>query len=390
MKLEKQEEVGKFVEELKEIIDLAKCWNISDNVISNEIKSVLKCNCDSGTCTAKLLSSLELENSLSGNATGLDIEKPNTDSQFKWKSSFLKIVSVHKLLWGCFVSVFKLLFTALILYFIISCHNPMQKFVMRHSQTLIYPVMRSVRLLTLPMIKRYSSLTEWHEEECLVKNPLYSEPPLDCWPCEDVRTLVDLTGLYNYSKAYCYNERPFLVRDFMTEVVTFDALKDIYKSNQEAILRGTAKFSSNIGHVENIDSLLNASLSEADSSRLHVSWKLNRVSAARVLRQVFHRPYFVPNNSEVALQRFIFIDGPEASPYFLPYTDFANVWLAQGHGYRVIVLEPSHPCKLNCTTVSILLRPLDVLYYNWQYWKIRSLPARLSEDFSITYMGSFY
>lgn len=53
---------------------------------------------------------------------------------------------------------------------------------------------------------------DWHEEECLVKNPFYYELPLDCWPCEDIRTLVDLTGFRNFSDDYVYNEKPFIVR----------------------------------------------------------------------------------------------------------------------------------------------------------------------------------
>lgn len=56
------------------------------------------------------------------------------------------------------------------------------------------------------------SFPDWHEEECLVKNPFYYELPLDCWPCEDVRTLVDLTGFRNFSDDYVYNEKPFIVR----------------------------------------------------------------------------------------------------------------------------------------------------------------------------------
>lgn len=56
------------------------------------------------------------------------------------------------------------------------------------------------------------SFLDWHEEECLVKNPFYYELPLDCWPCEDVRTLVDLTGFRNFSDDYVYNEKPFIVR----------------------------------------------------------------------------------------------------------------------------------------------------------------------------------
>jgi hypothetical protein len=49
-----------------------------------------------------------------------------------------------------------------------------------------------------------------------------------------------------------------------------------------------------------------------DSSR-----KITRSDSARVLRQVFHRPTFVPGHTEVAIQRFLFMDSPQAPAYSL-------------------------------------------------------------------------
>ncbi|CAL1269691.1 unnamed protein product [Larinioides sclopetarius] len=259
---------------------------------------------------------------------------------------------------------------------------------MRNCQNFIYPTMRSLRLWTLPILRKYEFLSDWHEEECLLKNPFYYELPLDCWPCEDIRTLVDLTGFPNYSSNYVFNEQPFIVRDSLQRIVSFKDLKTLYKDYNLALDQGTARF---LCSEKDFCSPRDV-FSEKSASRnsFQVMWKINRVAAARVVRKIFPRPYFIPNNSEVALERYLYLSGAEAPQFFLPLTDFANVWVAQGQGYRLIVLDPSVPCLSNCSTVSVLLRPRDVLYYNWQFWRPRSRPANFSEDISITYVGSFY
>ncbi|KAG8188987.1 hypothetical protein JTE90_010075 [Oedothorax gibbosus] len=248
--------------------------------------------------------------------------------------------------------------------------------------------MRSLRVWTLPVLRNYEFLSDWHEEECLMKNPFYYELPLDCWPCEDVRTLVDLSGYANYSNYYVLTEQPFIVRDSLQNIVTFRDLKILYKDYNIALDRGTAKFScSEKDFCSPKDVFAKSSPSK---HTFQVMWKINRVAAAHVVRKIFPRPYFIPNNSEVALERFLYLSGSEAPQYFLPLTEFANVYVVQGQGYRLIVLDPSVSCTSNCSTVSVLLRPRDVLYYNWQFWRPRSRPANFSQEMSVTFVGSFY
>ncbi|XP_015913281.1 uncharacterized protein [Parasteatoda tepidariorum] len=279
-------------------------------------------------------------------------------------------------------------FIAIFLYLFIISHNSVQKFVMRNCQNLIYPTMRTLRIWTLPILRNYEFLSDWHEEECLVRNPFYYELPLDCWPCENIRTLVDLSGFTNYSHDYVLNEQPFIVRDSLQENVSFQDLQKLYYKYDKLLDRGTAKFRCS----EKDFCLPNDVFTKKPPAinTFHVMWKINRVAAARVIRKIFPRPYFIPNNSEVALERYLYLSGSEAPQFFLPLTDFANVWVAQGQGYRLIVLDPSEPCISNCSAVSVLLRPRDVLYYNWQFWRPRSRPANLCEEMSITFVGSFY
>lgn len=60
--------------------------------------------------------------------------------------SFLKCVL-------CLVLVLSLI------YCVIACHNPTQKFLTRYIQGFIYPFMKHLRIVTIPLINKYPSLT---------------------------------------------------------------------------------------------------------------------------------------------------------------------------------------------------------------------------------------
>lgn len=48
---------------------------------------------------------------------------------------------------------------------------------------------------------------------------------------------------------------------------------------------------------------------------------------------------------------------------FQPLTDFANVWVSQGSGARLLSLSPSPHCVTRCHPVSVLMQPGDLREY---------------------------
>lgn len=94
--------------------------------------------------------------------------------------------------------------------------------------------------------------------------------------------------------------------------------------------------------------------------------------------------------THAALQKFIFIDGPNAEQYRLPATDFPNVWLVQAHGSRTVRLEPSPECERSCSTLMLTLHAKQVLYFNWQFYRLRSLPFKKANGLSVSFISSFY
>ncbi|XP_037569968.1 uncharacterized protein LOC119450544 [Dermacentor silvarum] len=256
----------------------------------------------------------------------------------------------------------------------------------------MYPGLRTARLLALPLLSQFPSLAYYHDRKCLVHNPFFN--PMnesECWPCENFKAIVDLTGHSEIAVNYVWSLVPFVVKDALKHNISGEHMHQFLKAHHELTDDTSAKFYSTLHGVEEPRHLLDwRKWQQVDDRYFHISWELASPPAARILRQVFHRPYFVQNVSEVSLQRFLLFDGPDAPSYYLPETDFSSSWLVQVEGNRLVVLEPSELCIRDCRQVSVLLKPNDVLYFSSTISKARLIPVHVGDLPSITYLGSFY
>lgn len=308
------------------------------------------------------------------------------DLQKSHKHKFFRLLTA---IFKCLIGILTLF---VILYTIISCHDSTQNYITRSIQDLIYPFMRFFRIWTLFLHYKFPHLHEWHEEECLIRNPFYQNPDLSCWPCENVNTVIDVTGFRNFSEVYYHNGTPFIVKDASNTEISFTTLQILYSTNKESLLSGTTSFYTNIAGIDSPKQLFDCTRDQRSDVRMQnkfVLWRFGRVGAARVLRTTFPRPYFIPNKTEVALERFLILSGPNSGYLNLPLTDFANVWLTQGYGISVVTLESSPPCKSICKSVSVHLHPQETLFYNWQFWRPKISTLNQSQ-ISVLYVGSFY
>jgi len=241
----------------------------------------------------------------------------------------------------------------------------------------------------LPVVRQFSILTDFYEESCLLSNPFYAMDNLECWPCESARHVIDLTGFSNFSSAYHHSGIPFIVKDAMKTEVGFDNLRTIYAENPELLEK--VFLDSNVHGIRTFNELFERHRRSSAPNDLHVKWKINRVTVARLLRKYFPKPYFIPVTTEVSVQHYLFIDEVRSKTYSLPLTEFANVFLAQASGSRYVVLIPTKNCHHRCKVISTVLQPKDVLFYNWLFWRPVSVHVESSSsNISITYVGSFY
>lgn len=120
-------------------------------------------------------------------------------------------------------SICYIIFISFVIYTILYHHQPTLSLVMRNVQGFIYPGLKILRLISVPIISAYPSLsgkyswiileyniyntnakfinyfTELYDESCLVQNPYFIVPDMDCYPCENVYSVIDLTGFTNIS-----------------------------------------------------------------------------------------------------------------------------------------------------------------------------------------------
>ncbi|CAG9858370.1 unnamed protein product [Phyllotreta striolata] len=324
------------------------------------------------------LSSNEIENLFKQSFTELRNELDNSRN----------VSESNKTLRSCtnFRNLFVLLTIFLIfIYVLLNVHQPTSSIVLRNVQGLTYPTLKLVRFLSVPIIKLFPRLTDLYDETCLIENPYFYVSDMECWPCENVFTVLNLTKVEKSLLKSGYGT-PFITKSNQ-QLVTLETMRELYEQNKYLLNSETKRLESTNSSYTTLESLFENN--ESFPSNTHISWRVTKMATARVVRQVFPKPFFLPDRSGQSVERFVIIDGPEADPYALPSTECSYVFAIQGSGERSIVLKPSKECSNNCRTISVVLKPSYILWYNWWYWRPISLPSTNSSEPSVTYINSY-
>nr|XP_023017276.1 uncharacterized protein LOC111506443 [Leptinotarsa decemlineata] len=234
------------------------------------------------------------------------------------------------------------------------------------------------------MFKSITFISDLYDESCLIENPYFYVADMECWPCENVNTVLNITevedGLLKSGSG-----TPFMIKTDQQKV-TLQILQKMYEKNMEVMESEARRVKSSNSSISSLKDLF--SNSELPS-KTHISWRITKMKPARLIRQIFRKPSFLPDRSGQSVERFLMFDGNEAEPYELPNTECSYVFLIQASGERSIILKPSRECASKCRTVSVSLKPSYVLWYNWWYWRPISLPTKNSSEPSITYINSY-
>ncbi|XP_026283555.1 uncharacterized protein LOC113209985 [Frankliniella occidentalis] len=284
------------------------------------------------------------------------------------------------------------LFSVLIMYIVLQ-HKPTQYFIQSKLQDFIYPGMKVLRKLSLPIISLFPSLTNFYDESCLVVNPFFRVPDMPC-PCEDVKAILNLTG-EDIKREQYHSGVPFMVK-VDKEEISFENLKVLYGNHNTVFDRDASYLiissPSNQGVKSTPASLFTLEWDTNDKtwSSTHVQWRCNRMEPTRLLRSHFGVPEKEPSYAAgVTIEKLVMMDGPRAPSYHLPTTDGTTVFIQQSSGSRVIVLNPANECKEKCSTVSVELPPGHILWFSWWYWRASSLPSPATSSVSVSYVGSY-
>ncbi|XP_022899972.2 uncharacterized protein [Onthophagus taurus] len=339
-----EEKLGKYVKEVENIRRKAQELSLNDEEINGLFKE----------CFAQL------------------------KSPKKEKSKLKKIV------WNFLKVFFLFIIIILILYVIINVHQPTTSIVLRNVQGLIYPGLSLIRFLMVPIIKKYPSLTKLYDESCLVENPYFYLNDMECWPCQNVYSVIDLTDSNNHSMYH--SGIPYIIKTNQS-LITYEKLMETYLNNKEIFDKDADRIKSSNNSLTQIKDLVEFNLKE--SSETHISWRINRMTPIQLIRKLFPRPYIISEWSGQSMERYVMINGPKSFPYQLPNFECSYVFVIQGFGEQTIILKPTQECFGECRTISVILKPSYVLWYNWWYWRPISLPTRNATGISISYINSY-
>ncbi|KAJ8919302.1 hypothetical protein NQ315_003886 [Exocentrus adspersus] len=311
-----------------------------------------------------------------------DIKKSNSSKQIN-KQTKTKAQQIFRTVIYIF---FLLTLIAIFIYILLNVHQPTSSIVLRNVQGLTYPTLKIVRFLSVPIIKMFPSLTDLYDETCLLENPYFYVADMECWPCEGVHTVLDISGIDKSS--FTSGGTPFIMKMDLKKV-PFKTLQQLYNENQEVFNTEMWRVKSTNSSIRNLQDLFRYDMADSAFSATHTSWRINKMVTARIIRKIFPRPPFISERSGQSVERYVMVDGAKAEPYVFPNTECSYIFVIQGSGERTVVLKPSVECSQKCRTVSVILRPSYVLWYNWWYWRPISLPSENSSGPSISYINSY-
>ncbi|XP_078588099.1 uncharacterized protein LOC144869086 [Branchiostoma floridae x Branchiostoma japonicum] len=270
-------------------------------------------------------------------------------------------------------------------------HDPTARLLSKHTQAWAYPILRTTRILTLPLTKWFN-LQAFYEKECLVPNFLKPDEQPNCLRYKKVKGVPSIRRAKNFTNAYYGTARPVIIKDAQEKEVDFSVLQSVYKQHKASLDSGVYDFQSSNPHIQTLADVFSIQTPEDMPDNTSIMWMSRKVVAGSVIRKLFPRPYIIEPESEVGLAKYIFIDAPGApvrnAAKDMGNPDYPNTWLTQGAGTREVWLKPVADCAQKQDEIIVILYPRDVLYYNQYYWQPEF--HHHGDNISITFSGSFF
>ncbi|XP_011298259.1 uncharacterized protein [Fopius arisanus] len=234
-------------------------------------------------------------------------------------------------------------------------------------------------------------------QKCLVGTPNVFQrifrPAEDCSVCQDVQQVEKLADveLEVFEERYAYSGRPVVITDATNDwsamkVFSFAFFKSLYE-DQDA----NCQFFPYKTGFHNLREVFNMTEDRATlrpgSQPWYVGWSNCDENIGTVLRQHYHRPYFLPPLAESEKTDWIFMGSSGyGAPMHVDDVEHAS-WQAQIQGSKLWILEPPRECHYTCTRVEVIVNPGEIIILDTNRWYHQT--RIISEELSIT-IGAEY
>ncbi|XP_019641127.1 PREDICTED: uncharacterized protein LOC109482740 [Branchiostoma belcheri] len=245
--------------------------------------------------------------------------------------------------------------------------------------------------LALMKVLPYWDWTYLYNEECLINNPYYVQPPHltqeDCEVCLEISGVKRMKNVdhADISDLLLDNE-PFVVTDAQldwTELnqITFHDFLKLFSTQEAFKTSGVCDFHSEDKTMtpRHPSVLPTATQGKADWYAL---WKNCEREGVRLMRKFYGtRPYFLPPMVESHESNWVFVSEGQIIKHFvpLPFEEHSVVWLAQVKGSVLYRLEPDSICEATCKHIDVTLKPGDTLVVPQNLWAVQLKNVKDSE-----------
>ncbi|PIK33724.1 hypothetical protein BSL78_29462 [Apostichopus japonicus] len=256
-----------------------------------------------------------------------------------WRRSFCKLSLGFT---TCFVAFF-------VAMSILMAYKPTEYYISHYGENLAYPLLRGIRLLTLPLSTRFD-LTSLYYEECLVENPFFKSYH-DCSRiCGGIRQFpVAHRTDFNDVGSDISDGHLHLV--LLKKAVPYDVTSMDYflrvLEEKSSILRPTVRvFSAVNTTIRSLDDILGEDRRNElqENENISLLWQVRGSGALKLFRDLSWKPSFVPDTAEINPAMFIQVKGVSGkrTTVVSRWEVSSVVCPSEGHSTVIVFVFPQH------------------------------------------------
>ncbi|XP_071099289.1 uncharacterized protein [Haliotis cracherodii] len=245
-------------------------------------------------------------------------------------------------------------------------------------------VLKFARLSSVPF-HGMIDFSNYYSSECFVNNPLYVVPEPECDTCKNHKSVKELKVKIKTLKLHLMSY-PLIHRGLQTPVHLEDVEAVIRKEKDHLVQHpidctaGWAVQASDLVREELLGQI------EAEKNFSCVWNSKEKMFLGQLMRRLFPRPSIIPHETEIALQKYLYIDGVGGKQRTLPPSSQGGYsWYAQGQGTRKVVFNSPEACVDTCNTFQITLKEGDILTFPSWIWTVNV--EENGEEISVGFLG---
>ncbi|XP_046569460.1 uncharacterized protein LOC124277770 [Haliotis rubra] len=256
----------------------------------------------------------------------------------------------------------------------------------RFLQPYAYNIMRVVRLSLSVPLQQVFHIDKYYETECLVDNPMFADPVMDCMNCQQMKTIREMTTTTDFDLSIVSG--PMVFRGLQAPVHLRDIWQVLHKYQDNHMLTSHsldctadwAQYTSDLARPDLLDKII-------QDENFSCNWdSREKLFHGQLMRSLFPKASVIPSNAEICLQRNVFIDGKGAEHRKLPPSTLEGYsWYAQGTGTRTLVFRPHKGCDDVCQSLSVTVKEGDMVLFLSGAMDVEVSDNK--EEISISYLG---